>query len=89
MKVWNRNAKSGRAGCPKTIRTGDLSAVVQTTGRSEYPTASVSQMIPRSRLQLNRSVRPQEPLQELTTNDDAMLTFERAPKSRTPKFLSS
>jgi hypothetical protein len=40
---------------------------------------------PRSHQQLNRSVRPQGPLQEMTTNANAMLTFERAPKSRTPK----
>ena len=43
----------------------------------------------RSRPQLNRSVRLERPLQELTTSDDAMLTFERALKSQTPKSSSS
>jgi hypothetical protein len=33
--------------------------------------------------------RPQRPRQEMTTIGDAMLTFERAPKSQTPKFSSS
>jgi hypothetical protein len=36
---------------------------------------------PRSLPQLNRSVRPQGPRQEMTTDGDAMLTFEHAAKS--------
>jgi hypothetical protein len=44
---------------------------------------------PRSHPQLNRNVQRQGPHQEMTTSADAMLTFERAPKSRTPKFSSS
>jgi hypothetical protein len=44
---------------------------------------------PGSHPQLNRSVQRQGPRQEMTTNADAMMTFERTPKSRTPKFSSS
>src|SRR5215475_2190386 len=43
----------------------------------------------RSRRQPNRSIRPTGTASGDDYNDDVMLTFERAPKSRTPKFSSN
>jgi hypothetical protein len=51
------------------------------------PAASVSQMIPRSRLQLNRSVRPQEPRQEMPTKQDERLRSFPDMKIRSPASL--
>jgi hypothetical protein len=66
-------------------------AIVTAAGHSRPGDQQYAPVIcwPRSRPQLNRSARPQGPHQEMTTIGDAMLTFECAPKSRTPKFSSS